>query len=370
MGELIAMDRTSGELNLCPKCIGSKSFSEWIERNGREGPCDFDASHGISLQVVTVEEFAQEVDRYFRDTYQMGEEYPYFPRDSDSPSYEQFGDTYEYILGDNLVCDEKIVKAIDENLPDFSHREIQKGAEPFYVRWANYESIENAQRRKREEAEDHELSYEELNRSAPLTDNIFDTPPDPTDTLAFKAWLSTKSREWAIVVAVRAALRTLGSLGAHPGDDTMLSVFRAFSASRYSALYPGFTKPARDAAETLSRRETQIKIAAFYAPSAASAEDAASLAVAIISELDGRSDPSMIASVLRDVFHLRNGIPPATTSARAIVATGRRRRDAADGAAKMEGARELPSTYRRSLGGVDRVVRLCDRGFTTSFRAK
>ena len=160
------MHRTSGEMNLCPKCIGSKSFSEWIERNGREGPCDFDASHGISLQVVTVEEFAQEVDRYFRETYQLGEQYPYFSGDSDSPSYEQYGDPYENILADDLVCDEKIVKAIDENLPDYSHREIQKGAEPFYVRGANYESIESAQRRETEEAADHERSYEELTPGA------------------------------------------------------------------------------------------------------------------------------------------------------------------------------------------------------------
>lgn len=137
-----------------------------------------------------------------------------------------------------------------------------------------------------------------------------DSPPDPTDTLAFQDWLSTKPREWAIVIAARCALRAVGSLGANPGDASLLSILRATSASRYAALYPGRTKPAIDAAEFLRKRDTQSSIAAFYAASAVGAEDAVSRAVTIISDLGGRFDPTLTASVLRDAFDLRNGTPP------------------------------------------------------------
>src|SRR5215471_3128387 len=102
------MQPISGELNLCTKCIGSASFSEWIERNGSNGQCDFDSSHGSSLRVMTVQEFAREVDRYFRSHYQLGAEYQDFSNEFDNPSYEQFGDPYENILANDLDCSETV----------------------------------------------------------------------------------------------------------------------------------------------------------------------------------------------------------------------------------------------------------------------
>jgi hypothetical protein len=72
-------------------------------------------------------------------------------------------------------------------------------------------------------------------------------PPDPTDALAFQNWLSAKPREWASVIAVRAAPRVLGSLGAPTGDESLPSAFRANfgSAVRLSLPQPHGACPLR-----------------------------------------------------------------------------------------------------------------------------
>jgi hypothetical protein len=51
-------------------------------------------------------------------------------------------------------------------------------------------------------------------------------------------------------------------------------------------------------------------MSAFHAASAIDARDAANRVTTIIADLDGRSNPTFIASVPRDAFDLRNGKPP------------------------------------------------------------
>jgi hypothetical protein len=145
----------SEELSLCMECIGNEKFAKWIEQNGEKGKCDFDKSHGRRNPVVTVEAFAEEVDRYFRTTYQLGEEYVYGTPDSDKPSYDTHGEPYKDILANDLECDEPVLDAIAENLPDCSDRDIQQGDEPFYDECANYESIAAAESRSRADEEDY-----------------------------------------------------------------------------------------------------------------------------------------------------------------------------------------------------------------------
>src|SRR5262249_17479756 len=81
-----------------------------------------------------------------------------------------------------------------------------------------------------------------------------ESPPDPKDTVAFQQWLSAKPREWAPMIAARVALRMVATLGASPGDTTLLAIFRAISASRYAALHPQGAKIASDAAKFLRDR--------------------------------------------------------------------------------------------------------------------
>lgn len=152
------MTESSGELNICAKCIGNKAFAKWIRKNGKPGKCDFDPSHGRRGKAVSIEQFAQQADAYFRSNFQRGREQPYYSDDSDKVGYEQAGDTYENILADELGCDENVVHTISQNLPDVSDREIQKGADPFYEDYANYESIKKVEVEER--AEQEEFWYE------------------------------------------------------------------------------------------------------------------------------------------------------------------------------------------------------------------
>jgi hypothetical protein len=154
----MAIPLTSGDLNLCTGCIGDRRFTDWIRENGHEGKCDFDATHGGARLVVTIEDFAAEVNRFFREHYRLGEEYPYFEGDEDSPSYDRYGEPYDDILANELECDEKIIHAVAVHLPDCSGYDIQDGAEPFYDDCANYESIAAAQ--KRLDQEENERWYE------------------------------------------------------------------------------------------------------------------------------------------------------------------------------------------------------------------
>lgn len=135
------------ESMLCAKCVDNRRFSGWIRRHGVKGKCDFDPTHGSSRKVVSVEKFAEEVDRYFRYTYQRGEEYLYATADSDNPSYDHYGEPYPDILANELNCNEALLKAVIDNLPDCSDRDIAQGAEPFYDDLENYERIEDAEAR-------------------------------------------------------------------------------------------------------------------------------------------------------------------------------------------------------------------------------
>ncbi len=145
----------SGELNLCTECIGSKEFSNWIATHGAKGECDFKAAHGRSHKVIDIERFAAEADRFFRENYQLGEEYPYFEGDSDSPSYTQYGAPYEEVLAEELECDPEIIDAISENLPDISHNEAAQGDTPVYDNTLNYERVSDAEKRREEEWQGH-----------------------------------------------------------------------------------------------------------------------------------------------------------------------------------------------------------------------
>jgi RES domain len=151
----MAASNENGELTLCVDCIGNAQFKSWINLNGSKGKCDFDKSHGRSSAVVTVEAFAEEVDRYFRETYQRGEEFMYVTPDSDNPSYDTHGEPYKDILGNDLECDEDVLDAVVENLPDCSHYDIAQGDEPFYEDCANYESIADAESRSRADQEEY-----------------------------------------------------------------------------------------------------------------------------------------------------------------------------------------------------------------------
>jgi len=58
---------------LCSLCIADGPLREWFEEHGTEDSCDFDQDHD-SANCATVDEFAEEADRWFREHYQPGAE--------------------------------------------------------------------------------------------------------------------------------------------------------------------------------------------------------------------------------------------------------------------------------------------------------
>jgi hypothetical protein len=149
------MSGLSDDPNICTKCVGDKHFVVWLRENGQYGQCGIDPSHGRSRKVVPASGLAEEVDAWFRENYTQGSEESYVTEHSDSPSYRQRGEPYEDILLNQLECDEDVVRAISEHLPDVSHRDLTQGAEPFYDSTQNYEALADIERRNREEQEEY-----------------------------------------------------------------------------------------------------------------------------------------------------------------------------------------------------------------------
>jgi hypothetical protein len=138
---------------VCAGCVQNDSLSKWIAETGRSGECDFCKSDD-DTKIVTVEELAVKADALFRGKYQHGETYPEFD-DSDRVWHNQYGRPYEEILGEELECDEPLLRVVIENLPDCSSRDISQGEEPFYDDGANYELIADALTRERRDIEEY-----------------------------------------------------------------------------------------------------------------------------------------------------------------------------------------------------------------------
>jgi hypothetical protein len=71
-------------------------------------------------------------------------------------SYDRHGEPYRDILANDLECDEAIVDAVADHLPDCSGQDIQDGAEPFYDDCTNYESLAAVRKRLAQEEEERE----------------------------------------------------------------------------------------------------------------------------------------------------------------------------------------------------------------------
>lgn len=166
------MNHTDGEedeAHICTECISDDNFSQWIAMHGKEGKCSFDKSHGNKNKVISVEEFAEYVDEYFRSNYGFGEEYVYAINDSDKRQYATRGNTYHEILSNDLMCDGDTLDAIIEAFPDNDYAEIRDGGESFYDECANYESLEDVEKRNQQDIEDY---YYEIETSLSNIDPI------------------------------------------------------------------------------------------------------------------------------------------------------------------------------------------------------
>jgi hypothetical protein len=143
-----------------------------------------------------------------------------------------------------------------------------------------------------------------------------EAPPDPSDHESFARWLGARPREWWLVIAARAALRTIPFTTMIGSSDAigrfLLSVFRATSASRYASLYPIRPTSAVEAARALAAEgfigASSSIVAAYYAASAVSSSDPSYSARALVTATEVvRQD----AAILLDAFALYNGVAPS-----------------------------------------------------------
>lgn len=142
--------------NLCAKYVSHHRLSAWIVDHGKVGHCDF--AHGPEQIVVAVSAFAEEVDTFFRENYQLGEEARFCGED-DRMEYYHLGEPYKDVLREQLECDDDVVEAISDQLPDVTDHDVMQGDEPFYDDTANYESVAAAD--KRHQADEADYWYEQ-----------------------------------------------------------------------------------------------------------------------------------------------------------------------------------------------------------------
>jgi RES domain len=144
------------ERKLCTQCIGEGPLKQWLEVNGADGQCNFVSDHDAG-RCATVEEFAQEADRWFRENYQPGADTMTADPDPDRDGviYGTEGESFEDIFAYELEASDEVVRAVIDALPDVSHREITQGAEPFYTDATNFESIEAARAREKADQDEY-----------------------------------------------------------------------------------------------------------------------------------------------------------------------------------------------------------------------
>lgn len=172
------------DANVCTECVGRERFKQWIADHGNTGACSFDSEHGEENHVVSISAFATEIDSFFRDNYGLGEEYPYFEGESDKPSYETYGEPYEQILAEEIQCDDDIIQALKDYLPDTDAYD----GDPFYDDTRNYESLADSQKRENDRYEEYwydnrfQFQWEEFCEMVQYERRFFEIK-DPLDKL-------------------------------------------------------------------------------------------------------------------------------------------------------------------------------------------
>ncbi|MET4149065.1 RES family NAD+ phosphorylase [Bradyrhizobium sp. RT7b] len=142
--------------NLCLRCIQEGPLRDWLEGVGVEGDCDFDDDH-TSVPCVSVDEFAEEADRWFQANYQPGGETLEVDPDPDSDRvyHGTEGQPYEEIFAEELGSSDDVLDAVIAALPDASHYEIAQGGEAYYTDAHNFESIAAAHAREKADQDEY-----------------------------------------------------------------------------------------------------------------------------------------------------------------------------------------------------------------------
>ncbi|UGV24673.1 hypothetical protein E0H22_02620 [Rhodopseudomonas boonkerdii] len=141
---------------ICADCLSDGTLRTWLEQTGTEDDCDFDPEH-VAVAFVTVDQLAEEADRWFQENYQPGGETIEVDGnpDSDRVYHGTEGQPFEEIFSDELGASDDVVRAVMDALPDVSDRDIADGDEAYYTDAHNFEPIEAARAREKADQDEY-----------------------------------------------------------------------------------------------------------------------------------------------------------------------------------------------------------------------
>ena len=89
---------------------------------------------------VSVEEFAEQADRWFRKHYEPGQHISRINPDSsrDKSDGVTDGQSYQEIFAAEFGSNGEVLQAVISSLPDVSDRDVAQGTERFYVDTHNF----------------------------------------------------------------------------------------------------------------------------------------------------------------------------------------------------------------------------------------
>lgn len=102
--------------NICGACVGDKNLKKWIKSEGMRGRCLF--CKGKPRRTAPLWDLADVIDAVIRNYYK--------------PTYEQEGETAEWIIHDIAEVDLPIAKEIDKILAENEFRSVADGDDAWY----------------------------------------------------------------------------------------------------------------------------------------------------------------------------------------------------------------------------------------------
>lgn len=126
-------------VGICLECIGDKSLKRALRKRARTRRCRFCRTIRLG---VSIEVLAEETEDTLRQFLTLGEVVPRFTSDSDSPSWEQEGESLDWILQEELGIDYEPAKLLAQALCDRDPANPADGDEPFFTSDQQYNRFE------------------------------------------------------------------------------------------------------------------------------------------------------------------------------------------------------------------------------------
>jgi len=120
---------------ICLKCIGDEPLRKLVKKESSKSKCDYCGDHRLC---ISMKDLAGIVDEPLRRYCCIGEDKPVFYGESDNPSYEQEGESLDFVLQEELGIDSEAANDLASMLAHLDPALIQDGDYPFFSDEYNY----------------------------------------------------------------------------------------------------------------------------------------------------------------------------------------------------------------------------------------